>query len=146
MERSNTREELSGTEWDFLAVDQDGSLAILSTAGYGPIPSVVLNAASVVNAATGMLPELRMIGQSIDSRVDRAGDYSDWYELSRRGLYAYDWRVHRGPYERVSTPTVALSLNGTPPGIAQAAELLRLPFRFADTASFGLDESSLPHS
>lgn len=84
-----------------------------------------------------------MIGESLDRREqDTSGDYSDWFEASKRGLYTYDWHVHGGPYEQVSAPSVELRADDLTPEIGYAASLLRLPVLFAETAQLLLDEST----
>ncbi|MBE1878055.1 hypothetical protein [Myceligenerans pegani] len=134
------RDNVGGREWDFLALDRAGAIALISSAGYGLIPKLVLNHGRSVETAVAALQVLPVIGESLDRRGgDRSGDYSDWFEASRRGLYTYDWQLLHGPYERVSVPSVMLRASEVDPEIAQAAGLLRLPVRFAETAPFTLD-------
>lgn len=82
------RDDLCWLEWDFLALDRDGSVALISSGGYGPIPEPVLNHGMSVEAVVAGLPTLLLvIGESLDRRGrHRSGDYSDWFEASRRGL------------------------------------------------------------
>ncbi|MGW2094273.1 hypothetical protein [Promicromonospora sukumoe] len=42
MSTALNRDALYGTEWDFLALDQGGHVALLSSGGFGPIPESVL--------------------------------------------------------------------------------------------------------
>lgn len=49
------RSPLWGWEWDFLAVDEVGSVALLWSAGYGPIPRDVLDNRPVVESAVADL-------------------------------------------------------------------------------------------
>lgn len=136
------RDDVAGREWDFLALDREGSVALITSAGYGPIPEAVLSHRMSVEAVVaGMRAQLPVIGESLDRREqDRSGDYSDWFEASRRGLYTYDWHVHDGPYEQVSAPSVVLRAGSLTPEIGYVAGLLRLPVLFADTAQLSLDE------
>ncbi|MFI6427884.1 hypothetical protein [Promicromonospora sp. NPDC050880] len=136
------RDDVAGREWDFLAIDRDGSVALISSAGYGPIPDAVLSqGVSVETVVAGLRTELPVIGESLDRREqDRLGDYSDWFEASKRGLYTYDWHVHGGPYEQVSAPSAVLRAEGLTPEVSHVAALLRLPVLFAETAQLSLDE------
>ena len=136
------RDDVMGREWDFLAIDRDGSVALITSAGYGPIPGAVLSHGKSVEAVVaGLRTQLPVIGESLDRREqDPSGDYSDWFEASKRGLYTYDWHVHGGPYEQVSVPSVKLRADDLTPEIGYAAGLLRLPVLFAETAQLSLDE------
>ncbi|MBL0886361.1 hypothetical protein [Myceligenerans indicum] len=135
------RDDLYGFECDFLALDQTGSIALISSAGYGPIPWLVLNDGLSVEAAVAGIQALPVIGTPLDLRgEDRSDDYSDSFEMSRRGFYAYDWHDSRGPYMQVSAPSIALREDGVAPEIARAAGLLRLPIQFAETVQLSLDE------
>jgi hypothetical protein len=136
------RDDVIGREWDFLALDRGGSVALIASAGYGPIPEAVLNRGRPVEALVAMLTTLLpVLGESLDQRgQDRSGNYSDWFEMSRRGLYTYDWHVHGGPYEQVSAPSRPLRADDVGSEIAEVANLLRLPVLFAETGRFSLDE------
>lgn len=92
--------------------------------------------------AVDALRGLPFLGTSVDLRPpDRlTGDYSDWFEFSRRGLFAYDWDLHHGPYLRVSAPTVVLRLADADPIIAAAAALHGVPFKFAEAAQIHVRE------
>jgi len=136
------RDDLYGYEWDFLARDHHGFMAVLSSAGYGPIPQAVLDNVTAVESAVETLVGLCVLGESIDLRPPGStGDHSEWFALSRRGVYTYDWNSTHGSYERVSAPTVALNIMDAEPSIQRAAALLTLPFRFAEVTRIRLDES-----
>ena len=138
------RDELFGSEWDFLALDRDGCIAFLSSGGFGPIPQVVLNdGMSVEEVVAELRTLLPVIGESLDRRGQNcSGDWSDWFEMSRRGLYAYDSDGHGGPYKQVSAPSVVLRADDLAPEIARAAGLLQLPVLFAEAARLWLDENT----
>jgi len=130
MAAGDPREELWGWEWDFLAVDAAGAVALLSSAGHGPIPAGVLNHRLLVERAVSELVDLPILGAVADRRDagNQSADYSDWFAMSERGLFAYDWQ---GAYRLVSSPTDAISISTLSPTIREAASLLTLPVRFA---------------
>lgn len=134
-----SRDDLYGVDWDFLALDRDGQIALISSTGYGQIPPRVLDQAALVEDAVERSSALPVIGEPINRVPDRTGDYSSWFERSVRGFYTYDWSVYHGPYRALSAPTVALEVSAADPMIAQAASLLELQFSFATTAQFWLD-------
>lgn len=137
------RDDIYGTEWDFLALDQGGSVALLSSGGFGPIPESVLRSGRSVEAVIWELEAaLPVLGGSSDRRQVRPGDYSDWFEMSRRGLYTYDCHGHSNLYEQVSAPSVALRVDDLAPDIAAAAGLLRLPVLFSETTRLSFDDDT----
>lgn len=80
-----SRSDLWGREWDFLAVDELGQLAVLSTAGYGPIPAAVLADRESVERAIDEVARLPVTTTAVPADPNRTGNYSDWYDLSSRG-------------------------------------------------------------
>ncbi|WUJ68530.1 hypothetical protein OG809_25890 [Kribbella soli] len=135
-----TRSELWGREWDFLAVDQCGQVAVLSTAGYGPIPPAVLAARETVERAIDDLMRQPVITSAVPTDPDRSGNYSDWYAVSARGFYAFDWHVWHGPYEPIATPADPLHVEHLPDVLRSACGLLRIPQSFAEITSLQLAE------
>ncbi len=92
---SELRQSLIGLEFDWLAVDGIGHLAVFSTAGWGPVPVSVL------------------------SHVDEEKQFLDPTrppaEVAMRGFYVYDWKHWNGPYVRVAKPKVpSLAVDAEP--------------------------------
>ncbi|WP_425309970.1 hypothetical protein AADG42_14785 [Ammonicoccus fulvus] len=132
MSERDERSPVWGIEWDFLAVDADGRVACLSSAGFGPIPDRVLAHQLLVERAMAEVEDLPVLGPAEDRRDtdDRAGNYADWFRMSECGLFAYDW--HNGAYRLVSAPTKGVEPSALSSTIRQAANLLALPLRFAE--------------
>jgi hypothetical protein len=137
-EDADRRVGLWGWEWDFLAVDVVGQVAILSSAGYGAIPEPVLAAREAVERAIAAVASMPSATHAIQAEHGRDGDYSDWYTLSLRGFYTYDWHHYRGPYELISAPGEPLALSALPPSVRSAAAILTIPHAFADSAQLHL--------
>jgi hypothetical protein len=55
-----------------------------------------------------------------------------WYSYSAKGFYAYDWHVWGGPYRRLSSPTVPISIDRLPDQLQAVARLAVFPVDFAD--------------
>ena len=119
-------------EWDFLAVDPAGHVAVLSCGGYGPIPQSALAARESVEQAIAMISTLPTTTEAV-SVVEGDGDYSDWFAMSARGFYAYDWQAWNGPYERISAPASPLSISSLPDEVRAAATILQIPQQFAES-------------
>jgi hypothetical protein len=107
------RKQLLGREFDFAFGDEDGHVALFSTAGYGPVPKAALMAKGVEalpEPEQVMLANLSEIG-SVQSEGRGPGQCAEWPALGRRGVYVYDWRPHSGPYERIIVPEIATTSN-----------------------------------
>jgi len=101
-----SRENLSRVEFDWLAIDRDGHLALLSTAGAGDIPSGVLDVASEEQLfdTEAFISVFPVVGAAeLEGRGP--GTCSEFVEAARRGVFVYDWCLLSGPYERIVVPT-----------------------------------------
>lgn len=134
---TDLRAHLWGLEWDFLVLDRVGHVAVLSSAGYGPIPEQVLNARDDVERAIAAVDAMPVSTRARSVHTGD-GDYSDWYAISDRGLFAYDWQVWHGPYRLIAEPELAVTVDALPSAIQRAAGLIRLAEDFAETAQLRL--------
>jgi len=100
----------------WLAVDSNGNLAAMITAGSGPIPPAVLAHGDRVRGIERSLLKLPLAGTaSIHVQVPNPRSFK---ALSERGLFVYDWTdVHRTTasaieaYELVASPSVRLDFD-----------------------------------
>lgn len=125
------RSDLWGLEWDFLAVDSVGHVARLSSSGYGLIPAPVLAAREMVERAVSRLAALPTITRVVLYTAGRKGNFSDWYSMGERGLFAYDWRLWNGPYECIAAPAEPVDIGFLRDDVRAAASILRVPHPFA---------------
>lgn len=79
-------EDLHGIEWDFLMHDRDGRIAVLTTAGAGPVPPAVNSKRVMVECAIGAVIELPIRGESIDQRPPYLRDSTTSTGLSSVGV------------------------------------------------------------
>ncbi|GAB3277508.1 hypothetical protein [Kineosporia babensis] len=119
-----------GIEFDWLMVDSQDQVAMLSTAGYGPVPRWLGPYEDTMDDAMDQVIALAETGEALGNaeRVS-GGDYSDWLALSRRGLFTYDW-THR--YERLTIPSTPILVSALPPISRRMAELTRIAGTFQD--------------
>ena len=92
------RSDFLGIELDWFAVDSAGSVALMSSAGHGPIPDFVFDhfdAQQIIAQRFAALTGLPEGGDLI--RFARA--------LSVIGIFVYDWRHWDGPYRRIEVPS-----------------------------------------
>jgi hypothetical protein len=108
---------------------------VFTTAGYGPVPAEVDQHLAEVDAALDQVEQLPVIGSACDT-VGAAGEYPDWEDYSAKGFYAYNWQGQEddGPYLRLSSPAVPISVDQLPAEIRDAAQLAEVPLKFADKA------------
>jgi hypothetical protein len=123
---------LWGREFDWLGIDRHGRVAVFSNAGCGPLPETVNEHLADVDAALERADDLPAIGSAGHIENSGDGDYSFWYSYSAKGLYAYDWHAVGGPYRRLSTPTVPISIDRLPDQLQAVARLAVFPVDFAD--------------
>jgi hypothetical protein len=123
----------SGFEHDWLGVDLQGNVAVFTTAGFDPVPAAVDQHLADVDAALDWVGQLPVIGLACDT-VGAAGDYPDWDAYSAKGFYACDWQGQEngGPYRRLSSPAVPISVGQLPAEIRAVAQLAEFPLKFAD--------------
>ena len=114
------RDQFEGREFDWFAVDSAGYIAHFSTAGFGPVPIIILETFSTAD----LLPDeiLRLSPQS-GAVGHLPGDLTDWLSMAARGLHSFDWQHWDGPYRRAATPE-------TPRHIATLPEPVQTSIRF----------------
>jgi hypothetical protein len=96
-------------EFDWIAADGIGRLGYFATAGLEPVPLVVADCADEYESVFEVVRALPEIGQAvIDSQAQ--WDISEWVEVARRGVFAYDCRVGSSRYELIAKPAVPLLL------------------------------------
>ena len=121
------RSDFMGTELDWFARDSDGFVALMSSAGYGPIPDSVFERFDQQRRIEEFLAGLA--GQRL---------MADWDQmllsLSASGVFVYDWKHWDGPYRRQGVPSVPQHIEqlGIPPELRDA--LVVVPERFSASA------------
>jgi hypothetical protein len=94
-----------GTEFDWFAVDADGFVALMSSAGFGPIPDCVFE----------RFDEQRRIEEFFTHLAGHPtmGDWDRMLEsLSVSGVFVYDWKHWDGPYLRLGIPQLPQRIEG----------------------------------
>ena len=117
----------------WLAIDQNGQLAVFLTAGFGPVPMIALT--QVHSESTNverLVQDMDEIGEAHLLVTVPIPD--DFIDLARRGFFVFDWTdIHRtnrqkiDRYELVAVPNEPGKLGALPPELA----LLVQPVKFA---------------
>ena len=120
-------------EFDWLATDLDGHLGLLSTAGEGPVPQVVLAMAGELEEPWDLVEGLEEAGGFEQlSHFDAVAD--EWLDYAARGVFAFDRQWNSRSYEVIARPGRPLAVNELSDGpLKRSVSLVRFPFRFANT-------------
>jgi hypothetical protein len=126
-----------GVDYEWIASDAVGQVAVFTTGGAGPIPTWVLKNRVLADGGTELLDGLPIRGHhELRIVVPRPDDYIRW---ANQGLFTYDWTdVHRTAglirkYEAFSRPTNAISVAEIPMGLRSLLEGVRfLNLRFSE--------------
>jgi hypothetical protein len=101
----------AGTEFDWFGRDKDGHLAVLSSAGSGPIPEAIWNHLREYNALVTRIESLPAKG--FVQVFQGSGRYEDWQDFAALGFFAFDYHdVHRvqklGGYDLMARPNILI--------------------------------------
>ena len=117
----------------WLASDVAGQLAVMITAGEGPIPAEVLEGGYLLQIEDWIL-QLRTVGQA--RLIASVPNPESFVSLSERGFFVYDWTdAHRAStqrscqYELVCSPETLLPRDALPAALQAAV--------FETDATFG---------
>jgi hypothetical protein len=121
-----------GLEFDWLAVEGRGFVAIFSTARSGLVPlgfEPALHDAAIDAIAAG-----EATSAVVCAPVVAAGLRNLWRELAERGLYGFDAAPTGGPFRRVAIPSHPARVDALPSVVVAVATVL-------PEVSFGQAES-----
>ncbi|WP_437604622.1 hypothetical protein WMF20_25665 [Sorangium sp. So ce834] len=125
-------DEILGLEFDWLASDADGYVALFSTAGGGYAPDELLRDTDAHDAA------IDAVLASPASTVARfaqelpPGLKNTWRMVAERGLFAFDSDPHGGPYRMVAAPADPIRIFDLPTSVIGIVQRLNLrQVRFA---------------
>jgi hypothetical protein len=135
---AKSAEDIRGTEFDWLAVDGDGHVALFSTAGAGYAPPEFLRDTDAHDAA---LEDILALPTSTRARFApqiAPGLKNTWLLVAERGLFAFDSDPNGGPYRLVAAPQLPIRVTGLPNSIANTVRqvgFLHLRFTEVDNVS-----------
>ena len=125
-----SREEIQGFEFDWLASDVGGFVALFSTAGAGDVPNAFLQDTGAHETAIDAVLALPASTQARFAPTIGPNLVNTWRLVAERGLYAFDCDPSGGPYRLVAAPTVAVPIANLPSIVAEVARRICLPLRF----------------
>lgn len=130
---AKTADEIRGFEFDWLASDADGHVALFSTAGGGFAPPEFLVDTDAHDAAIDSILARRASMRAISARELKLSVENTWTAVAERGLFAFDSDPNGGPYRRVAVPERAIGVADLPePAAAVVKRLVLGNVRFSE--------------
>ena len=74
------------------------------------------------------------LSENTEANIDSSQsdkDISDWIQISKRGIYSYDWSYTNNRYERLCSPVEPLSVEQLPDELRATANQIVIPDCFA---------------
>lgn len=119
-------DELQGIEYDWLACDRDGHVALFSTAGWGCAPVGFVDDTGAHDRGVDALLQRSASTSARESPVLPRHLVNTWHLVAERGVFAFDFDVDRGIYRRVAVPDTATLLGDVPEVTSKAARTCTL--------------------
>jgi hypothetical protein len=119
--------EIAGLEFDWLASDADGHVALFSTAGGGYVPEKVLQDTDAHLAAIEAILDAAASTEARLAPELAPALTNTWRLVAERGLFAFDSDLSGGPYHLVSAPKEPVRLAQLPGSVRVLASLPFFP-------------------
>lgn len=131
---AKSAEEIHGLEFDWLASDVDGNVALFSTAGGGFAPEAFLWDTDAHDAAIDTLLAWGARTQARFAPQVSPEIRNTWLLMAERGLYAFDSDPNGAPYQLVAAPQHPIHISDLPASVAAVVRAVSLPhLRFSAT-------------
>jgi hypothetical protein len=125
--------EIEGLEFDWLASNADGHVALFSTAGGGFAPPEFLQDTDAHDAAIKAVLALPPSTHALFAPELASHLVNTWCLVAERGLWAFDSDPNGAPYSLVAAPATGTRVTLLPERAAAVAQSLKLPhLRFAE--------------
>lgn len=127
MGHEKSAEEIQGFEYDWIASDAKGFVALFSTAGGGYAPPAFLRDTEGHDAAIDVILALPATTQPRFAPTLPMHLQNTWQQVAERGLFAFDADPHGGAYRQVAAPVSPIHVDDLPPFARDVARALCLP-------------------
>ncbi len=126
-------QDLGGREFDWLAVDAEGAVALLSTVGGGYAPAPVVESTDDYNAAIDAILALPVRTRAHCDRELRPDLMNIWKLVAERGLFAFDSDPFGGAYRVIAAPEEPIRASDLPAAVAEVVRrIVYADLRFGD--------------
>lgn len=124
---AKSRDEILGLEYDWLASDRVGHVAIFTTAGGSYAPDEFLRDTDehdrAIEVALGIPPSTA----ALFAPKLKPGLKNTWADLAERGFFGFDGDPNGGPYGKVAAPRRPVRIDELPPETAAVVRRLVFP-------------------
>ena len=121
---AKSAEEILGLEFDWLASDGDGRVALFTTAGGGYAPERFLRHTEAHEKAIDAILGLPTSTAARFAPQLDEGHQNTWAAVAERGLFAFDSDFNGGPYRLVAAPVVPVLSVALPRAVAEVVSLV----------------------
>lgn len=104
-----TADDIWGSEHDWIGIDEDGHVAMFSTAGGGYASASYLRDPEAHERAIASLLELPVIATPVGTPLKYPFDV--WERVVERGLYVFDSDPTGLPYKRIGVPSAPIHVS-----------------------------------
>ncbi len=134
--QARTAQDLIGLEYDWVACDEVGCVALFSTAGRSFAPPSLVQDVDAHDTAIRRILAMPRFTEATAAPVVGAGCENTWRLFAERGFFAFDGDFNGGNYRRVAIPAKRRIVHELPPTVIAIVEETRLrDVRFGDTCS-----------
>jgi hypothetical protein len=126
------------SDFEWYAIDRKGQLALLTSAGFGPVPMLVFRSKGAYYRAADYFRSLPVRGGHV-LLASGPYDWSSCTKAAERGLFVYDWNAAAGqyvpayPYKIMARPEDPLTLSDLPADLQSWVSLVRFDIEFDTT-------------
>jgi|GEM_PF-2708882 len=131
--------DFTRAEFDWIALDREDYVGLVSSAGAGPVPQASLDDAANLQELYEELLELPVLGEAV-RQPGSEHNIDDWLQLARRGIYGFDWCRESGSYRLIAAPSCAVKAEVllAPKHLRLAGKVV-LDITFSSAPDFGAD-------
>jgi hypothetical protein len=119
-------EEILGLEYDWLASDAKGFVALFTTAGGGYAPAEFLQDTDAHDIAIDIILNLSASCEARFAPRLPPNLKNTWRMVAERGLFAFDSDPHGGPYRQVAAPVDPIHIEDLPQSVRDLVRTLSL--------------------
>jgi hypothetical protein len=133
-------EDIQGLEYDWLASDSEGHVALFSTAGAGHAPREFLLDTDAHDAAIDAILAGPATTTARFAPTVAPGLKNTWALVAERGLFAFDCDPNGGPYRKVAAPQLPIRIESLPAAAVEVVSRIRLAVRFEHQTSLSAED------
>lgn len=130
--------DLLTLDLDWFALDKDGHIAHLTSAGWGSVPRYFIEFPDKLCDLSSLFQAMPASTiPMLTSYPDLRYNWNDFKEMASKGLFSFDYQVYKGPYVLVAKPSIPLNSQTLPTEIQQTLEKVQvLELCFNEIAHF----------